>query len=104
MRQFIATHAPAVSSVSYVEVLGYHDLSPTEESLLRQFFAVSTMLPIDQTVLDEAVNLRQPRKMSLGDALVAPTALVNHLPLVTHNAVDFAWIDNLTLVDPLDSE
>jgi hypothetical protein len=26
-----------------------------------------------------------------------------HLPLVTHNVADFAWIDGLTLVDPLDS-
>ena len=61
------------------------------------------MLPIDQDVLDEAVSLRQQRKMSLGDALVAATALVNHLPLVTHNVADFAWIDSLTVVDPLDS-
>ena len=103
LRQFVATQAPMVSAVSYVEVLGYHLLSSTEESLLRQFFAASTMLPIDQEVLDEAVRLRQQRKVSLGDALVAATALVNHLPLVTHNVADFAWIDGLIVVDPLDS-
>ena len=30
LRQFIATHAPAVSVVSYVEVLGYHRLRDQE--------------------------------------------------------------------------
>lgn len=102
LREFIAAQAPAVSAVSYVEVLGYHELSAAEESLFRQFFAVSTMLPIDQDVLDQAVALRRQHKMSLGDALVAATALVHHLPLATHNVDDFAWIDGLIVVDPLD--
>lgn len=103
LREFIAAQAPAVSAVSYVEVLGYHELTAAEESLLREFFAVSTMLPIDQDVLDQAVSLRRQHKMSLGDALVAATALVHRLPLATHNVDDFAWIDGLTVVDPLDS-
>ena len=102
LREFIAAQAPAVSAVSYVEVLGYHELTATEELLLREFFAVSTMLPIDQDVLDQAVTLRRQQKMSLGDALVAATALVHRLPLATHNVNDFAWIDGLTVVDPLE--
>ena len=103
LREFIAAQAPAVSAVSYVEVLGYHGLTATEESLFRDFFAVSTVLPIDQDVLDQAVRLRQQHRMSLGDALVAATALVHHLPLVTHNVSGFDWIEDLTLLDPLDS-
>jgi predicted nucleic acid-binding protein len=103
LREFIATQAPAVSAVSYVEVLGYHELTTAEESLLREFFAVSTLLPIDQDVIEQAVSLRQQHKMSLGDALVAATALVHRLPLVTHNMDDFAWIDGLIVVDPLET-
>jgi toxin FitB len=102
LREFIAAEVPVVSAVSYVEVLGYHELTAIEESLFREFFTVSTVLPIDQDVLDKAVTLRQQRRMTLGDALVAATALVHRLPLVTHNVDDFAWIDDLTLVDPLD--
>lgn len=101
LREFIATQAPAISAVSYVEVLGYHELTAAEESLLREFFAVSTMLPIDQDVIEQAVTLRQQRRMSLGDALVAATALVHRLSLATHNVDDFAWIDGLIVVDPL---
>jgi predicted nucleic acid-binding protein len=103
LREFIAATAPAVSAVSYVEVLGYHALTEAEESLLREFFAVSLVLPIDQDVLDRAVTLRQQQKMSLGDALVAATALVHRLPLATHNVEDFDWIEGLTVIDPLGS-
>lgn len=30
LRQFIAQHTPAISVISYVEVLGYHKLTPSE--------------------------------------------------------------------------
>jgi predicted nucleic acid-binding protein len=103
LREFVASQAPAVSAISYVEMLGYHELSEAEASLFRQFFDAASALPIDQDVLDQAVRLRQLRRMTLGDALVAATALAHHLPLVTHNVADFSWIDGLILIDPLDS-
>jgi predicted nucleic acid-binding protein len=101
LRDFIAEHVPAVSAVSYVEVLGYHKLSQKERSLFQEFFDTVTVLPLEQEVLDEAVALRQQRKMSLGDALVAATANVHRLSLVTHDVSDFAWIDGLIIIDPL---
>ena len=58
------------------------------------------VLPIDDRVIRQAIALRQTRKMSLGDALIAATALVHKLPLVTRNTRDFSWIVGLTLIDP----
>lgn len=101
LRRFIAENNPAVSSLSYVEVLGYHRLTADDRSALELFFAAATMLPITQLVLDRAVQLRQSRKMSLGNALVAATALVNGRRLVTRNVSDFAWIPELVLVNPI---
>lgn len=101
LRRFIAENAPVVSAVSYVEVLGFHRLLEEEKTLLEAFFAAATILPITQAVLDQAVLLRQRRRTSLGDALVAGTALVHNHTLVTHNVNDFSWIIELTVVDPL---
>lgn len=101
LRALMARHAAAVPAVSYVEVLGYHALSEAEEAQYRLFFDAAIVLPIDQDVLDEAVRLRQQRRVSLGDALVAATALVHRLVLVTHNVADFDWIEGLEVLDPL---
>ena len=38
--------------------------------------------------------------MTLGDALVAGTALAHDLTLVTRNTSDFDWISDLSLLDP----
>lgn len=89
LRAFIAEHAPSVSSISIVEVLGYHGLSDDERSIFQEFFAAAPILSVSDTVIDWAVRLRQQRRMSLGDSLIAATALANGLTLVTCNTRDF---------------
>lgn len=89
-----------VSAVSYVEVLGYHLLTPAESEQLEQFFANTPMLTLGAAVLDEAVKLRRQRRMKLGDSLVAGTALLQGCTLVTRNTKDFDWIPGLKLLDP----
>jgi len=100
LREFIAAHEPAISAVSYLETLGYHRLTDLERQLLEEFFAVSLILPISQPVVEQAVTLRQVQRMTLGDALIAGTALVHSLVLVTRNINDFQWIDGLQLLNP----
>ena len=104
LRKFIAEHAPAVSAVSYVEVLGYHKLSEQERGYFEAFFTAATVLSISDGVLAQAVKLRQLKKMTLGDALIAGTALTHNLTLVTRNTKDFDWIEPLTLLDPFASD
>ncbi len=59
LRHFIAEHTPAVSAVSYVEVLGYHKLMDSERQDLAAFFAAAPVLPLSEVVLDRAVQLCQ---------------------------------------------
>jgi len=101
LRRFIAENTSSVSIISYVEVLGYHRLTDVERDLIRGFFASIDLLPLTNDVAEEAIRLRQRRRMSLGDALIAATALVNSLTLVTHNTDDFRWIPELNLHDPV---
>jgi predicted nucleic acid-binding protein len=100
LREFIAEQAPAVSAISYVEVLGYHQLSEETRQHFEAFFTAATVLPITQPILEQAVRLRQQRRMTLGDALIAATCLVHNRVLVTRNVEDFAWILGLALLDP----
>jgi toxin FitB len=102
LRRFIAEHVPSVSAISLVEVLGYHGLSEQERLYFERFFVVATILAISDDVLEQAVKLRQAKKMTLGDALIAGTAIVHNLTLVTRNVNDFKWVKNLRLLDPFD--
>lgn len=97
----MAEHVEAVSAVSLVEVLGYHLMTPDDLKLLTAMFAPLRVLYPSPATFDLAVNLRQQRRMSLGDALIAATCLEHGEPLATANVDDFKWIAGLTVVNPL---
>lgn len=103
IRQFIGEHDIVVSAISYVEVLGYHRLTEDYRFYFEEFFGVVEVLPISNAVLDQAVALRQIRRMTLGDAIMAATALVYGKTLVTRNIDDFRWIAELTLINPFET-
>lgn len=99
---WFAEEQPVVSAITLVEVLGYHKLSAEEKSALETLFSELTVLYPSAEVFQTAVSLRQQHAMSLGDALIAGTALYHNLQLATHNTGDFNWIDSLTVIDPLE--
>lgn len=94
--------APAASAISYVEVLGFQKITKAEEQQYLNIFAAAVIFPIEQPTLNEAVRLRQIKKMTLGDAIVAATAMIHRLPLITRNKTDFAWIPGLQVFNPFD--
>ena len=89
------------SSASRVEVLGYSKLDPEDEKELLELMELVTELPITPEVIEKAIELRKRKKMSLGDALIAATAILHGLKLITVNEVDFAWIDELEVINPM---
>ena len=93
--------APSVSAISVVEVLGFHKLAAADRADFETFFAATELLPITDDVIGQAVTLRQARKMSLGDAIIAATALVFGHELYTHNVKDFINIPGLVVIDPI---
>jgi len=103
LRGFMAKNVYSVSAVSRIEVLGYHLLTTEQHQYFIEFFHAADILRISDAVVTEAIKLRQTRRMGLGDAIVAGTALAHRLPLVTRNIGDFSWIQNLDLINPFES-
>jgi predicted nucleic acid-binding protein len=103
LREFIVENSPYVSALSCLEVLGYHKLSDENKGCFEEFFDVSQILPISQVVINQAVKLKQIKKRSLGDAIIAGTALVYDLTVVTRNIDDFRWINQLNVLNPFDN-
>jgi len=48
------------------------------------------------------ISIRKIHRIKLPDAIIAATALVNGLELVTRNINDFKNIDGLNLINPWD--
>ncbi len=100
-QEWLVRELPGVSVVTRVETLGYHRLRPLERLLLEETLGQLRHYGITGKTVDLAIALRQQRKMSLGDALIAATCQEHRLTLATQNSSDFSWISGLTLFDPM---
>ncbi len=101
LRSWLKHQALTVSAISQIEVLGFHKITETEKYLTTHFFSKCRVVENNPQIIQKSIHLRQQKKMSLGDAIMAATAITEKLPLVTANTQDFKHIKDLELIDPL---
>jgi len=108
-QQPLANLAISVISVLEIEIgmqrVGRYDRSQAEHLSTWLHQQVRTkfrgrILPVDEAVALQAAELHVPDPAPERDALIAATALVHGLVMVTHNIRDFARASNLKLLDP----
>ena len=102
LQAFMNNREICCSAISCVETLGYHKLSKDEKHYLQRLFNTVLILPVTNVIISTAVEIRQQRKMSLGDSIIASTALEHHQTLVTRNVKDFDCVEGLKVLDPLE--
>lgn len=72
-----------ISFITEIELLGFQDITPDEEvkltALIRDCFEFSWTSKLKET----AIKLKRKYKLKLPDAIIASTAIINNLPLVS---------------------
>lgn len=91
----------AHASITKIEVLGFSSLPARELLLLASLFEESYSFDLSNPIIEQSIRLRQARQMSLGDAIIAATALQHDLELWTANVDDFKYVENLKIKNPL---
>lgn len=103
LSQWVEDAAACLASVRRIEVLGFprwHLLDETRRARLESLVGALVELPLDERTTTRAIELRREKKMSLADSIIAATALLHRLPLVTRNSTDFDHIAGLEIINP----
>lgn len=101
LRPLVSDPLNAVSAFTMLEVLGYPALAPVDKIYFETAFKVLQVFDINPSILNQAIKLRQTRKMTPGDAIIAATALVHGYEIYTRNKADFTWIAGLRVANPV---
>ena len=101
LTNWLKDHTLYVSSITQLEVLGYHKITQDEISFTKRYFSNCVIISIQQNIIEKAITFRQVKSMSLADAIIAATAKHYNLPLITANIKDFKHIENLEIINPL---
>ncbi len=92
------------SSISKIECLGYKKIQKDEIIKLKNMFYLSDEIIISNEIVEETINLKQNYSIKTPDAIIASSAIVNNLILVTRNEKDFSKIENLKVFNPFNPE
>ncbi|MBU1163745.1 MAG: type II toxin-antitoxin system VapC family toxin [Proteobacteria bacterium] len=90
-----------ISVISYMEVLGFKFRNNEEENFVRELIDLFEVQFIDQAIAEKVIEIRKQSRIRLPDAIIAASAAVNNLCLVTRNIEDFKNI-NITILNPFD--
>jgi predicted nucleic acid-binding protein len=84
-----------ISIITKIEIL-------SKDDSLSAYVDLATVIMLNEAIINETINIRRKHNTKLPDAIIAATAVVNKLKLLTHNTKDFNNIKGLTTVDPFD--
>ncbi len=82
-------------------MLGFKNIEANQKAFFDQYFSMLTPLHLTDNIIEQAIDIRQNKKIKLGDAIIAATARVHNLEIFTHNIADFINIDGVKVSDPL---
>lgn len=94
--KLFSTKKMAISIISFMEMLSFPGITDEEERKIRIFLGFCEQLQIGESIREKTIMLRRIYKIKLPDAIIAATAMVHGLPLITAD-VGFKKIEGLRL-------
>lgn len=90
---------PNISIITKIEILGF-TTNEKDYELLKNFINDCNVLGLSNDIVNETILIRQQYKTKLPDAIIAATAVVNKLTLITRNVSDFNKITTVKTLNP----
>ena len=97
----IVDEIPNISVISKIEVLSFRT-TEAEYQFLKRFCNDALMLELNEEIIDKTIDIRIANKLKTPDAIIAATALVHNMVLITRNVADFQKVPGLTVINPFE--
>ena len=85
----------AVSVINKIEILGFSTEHQEDMLPFEELVATLELLYVTNNVVNQTIILRKKYKIQLPDAIIAATALVYDLTLLSRNEKDFKRVNGL---------
>ncbi|MEN6452716.1 MAG: type II toxin-antitoxin system VapC family toxin [Prolixibacteraceae bacterium] len=100
--ELIDTIYSKISVITRMELLAWPGADKEQILVLNEFINTSRVFASEEPIILEAIDIRKDYRIKLPDAIIAASALVNSLTLITRNINDFRNIEGLSVMNPYD--
>jgi hypothetical protein len=95
------TDSTLFSAITETELVsGRANNNPRNKQLLMNMLLQFTKIPIDNPLAELAGDIRRQYSISLGDSVIAASALSHNATLITRNTKDFKKVPHLKIMEP----
>jgi predicted nucleic acid-binding protein len=101
-RRFLERLAPEISIVTNIELFATKNISVAAQELLARFVSIALVHPVTVDLIEATIEIRKEYRLKLPDAIIAATALVFDLVLLSRNTSDFSKVNGLQVVNLYD--
>ena len=91
---------PILSVVTRIELLSWRNATKPQIAVLEGYITGAHVVGLSEDIVRNTIEIRKKQRTKLPDAIIAATALVYDLGLLTRNTLDFRGIAGLDLVNP----
>ena len=91
---------PCISAISEIELLSWRTGTQKDLDVLNNFIQDALVIELEQPIKLKTAEIRKQHKVKLPDAIIAATALLYNLTLITRNVRDFQHISDLSCINP----
>jgi predicted nucleic acid-binding protein len=86
-----------VSFITELELLGFKDMTAKEEKQIGELLNECRVVPMSDDIKEKYIDVRTKYRLKLADAVIAATAIVSGMPLITSDK-QFKTIKELKLI------
>jgi predicted nucleic acid-binding protein len=98
LEELIDLNLHSMSVINKMELLGYNGTS-SEMNIIKEFCKMTFIVNLSDVITDETILIRKSFKIKLPDAIIAATAKVFDLTIITRNEKDFIKIPDLKIIN-----
>ena len=89
-----------ISVITRMELLVWKSATTGHLAIIQNFISACNVYDLAELIILEGIHIRKNSGIKLPDAIIAATAIVNDLTLLTRNTKDFAKLTGLQVTDP----
>ena len=98
----LVEYNPVISAITEIELLCWKHATEKDEEMLHYFINDCEVIELEQAVKYKTAEIRKQHRVKHPDAIIAASALVYDLVLISRNISDFSSIKHLQLINPWD--